>query len=58
MNVTYVMTVRRKHDGKLFKVKGKWTGVQGTNIKYKAIDLHSGEVLLQESREASGELKY
>lgn len=54
MNVTYVMTVRRKHDGKLFKVKGKWTGVQGTNIKYQAVDLHSGEELNQESRRVDG----
>lgn len=53
MNVTYVMTVRRKHDGKLFRVKGKWTGVQGTNIKYRVEDLHSGEVLLQEARDVN-----
>ena len=54
MNVTYVMTVRRKHDGKLFRVKGKWTGVQGTNIKYRVEDLHSGEVLSQEARDVNG----
>lgn len=51
MNVTYVMTVRRKHDGKLFRVKGKWKGVQGTNIKYRVVDLHSGEVLSQGTRD-------
>lgn len=54
MNVTYIMTVRRKHDGKLFKVKGKWTGVQGTNIKYQAVDLHSGEVFEPENRRVDG----
>lgn len=56
MNVTYVMTVRRKHDGKLFKVKGKWTGVQGTNIKYQAVDLHSGEEFEPENRRVDGNL--
>lgn len=57
MTVTYVMTVRRKHDGKLFKVKGKWSGVQGTNIKYEARDLHTGEILYQENKSAKGILK-
>lgn len=57
MTVTYVMTVRRKHDGKLFKVKGKWSGVQGTNIKYEARDLHTGEILYQENKSTKGILK-
>lgn len=31
---------------------------RSTGYKYKAIDLNSGEVLLQESREVSWNLKY
>lgn len=37
--VTYVMTVRRKHDGKLFELEGKWKGCQNVHVKYDMIDL-------------------
>lgn len=36
--MTYVMTVRRKHDGKLFEIEGKWKGYQDTHVKYDMID--------------------
>ncbi len=56
MSITYVMTIRRKHDGKLFRVKGKWEGVQGTKITYEAVDVYTGEILSQRARDVAGEL--
>lgn len=56
MSITYIMTIRRKHDGKLFRVKGKWEGVQGTKITYEAVDGYTGEILSQSARDVAGEL--
>ncbi|MCD7925037.1 MAG: hypothetical protein LUI85_10215 [Bacteroides sp.] len=54
MSITYIMTVRRKHDGKLFRVKGKWSGVQGTKITYEAVDGYTGAPLSQKEKDVAG----
>ncbi len=49
MRLTYIMTLRRIGDNKRFRIKGKWSGVQGTVFTYKKFNSKNGEFLSENS---------